>query len=61
MDSEQRKKAERILYALEKEAARSSLVEFFEEWGLSIEDWDDFKVVLMDTYNLDGSKFYIKP
>jgi len=60
VDSEMREKAQRILYALEKEAARSSLTEFFEGWGLSIEDWDDFKVKLVETYCLDGSKLYIK-
>ena len=60
MNQEQRLKAQGILYVLEKEASRSSLTEFFEVWGIDIEDWKDFKKTVVDHFQLDGTELYIK-
>ena len=60
MDEKQRAKAENILYILESEACRNNLAEFFDAWGTDVEDWKNFKKTLVDHFQLDGTKLYIK-
>ena len=60
MDEKQREVAQRILHLLEEEASRSNRAEFFAAGGIDIEDWKDFKKTLVDHFQLDGTKLYIK-
>lgn len=43
MTPEQQEKMQTMMYALTKNAARMSYVEFKEEWGITEEDYKDIK------------------
>lgn len=45
-----------LMYALIKEAAKSSFVEFLEVWELTEEDYNEIKTHLEETY---GIKMYV--
>lgn len=42
----------RLMYALTKLAARSSFVDFLEEWEISEEEYDEISTYLRDKYNV---------
>ena len=60
MNDKQREDFQRLMYALLKNAARSSFTEFLEGEGLTIEDYHSIKDALerSDLY-IDTSKFYL--
>ncbi|WP_232696147.1 hypothetical protein [Brevibacillus daliensis] len=41
-----------LMYALTKNAARNSFVDFLEEWDLTKDDYDDIKEHLIETYGI---------
>ncbi len=43
MNEELQKKMNTLMYALTKEAARSSFVEWLEEWGITEEEYEQIK------------------
>lgn len=46
----------RLMYALTKEAARSSFVDFLEGWDISEEEYEEIKAHLVEQY---GVKTYV--
>ena len=46
------------MYALVKNAARSSWEEFLEDWDLTDDDYQVFKDYLIQEFGLDPKKFY---
>jgi len=45
MGEEIQKKMQTIMYALTKNAARSSYVEFLEDWGITEDDYEQIKAI----------------
>lgn len=45
MNEDLQKKMQTIMYALTKNAARNSYLEFLDDWGISEEDYDEITKV----------------
>lgn len=50
------KTSETIAYAIQKECSRFSLVEWCEEWGFTLEQFERFLQVGIDGCNIEGEK-----
>ena len=53
MSEEIIEKADKLMYALIKEAARHSFVEFLEEWDLSEDDYEDIKSYITEKTGIE--------
>lgn len=42
-----------LMYALTKECARSSFVEFLEEWDITYEEYQEIKEYLKENYDVN--------
>ena len=60
MNDKQKADFQKLMYGLIKNAARSSFVEFLDEWGLTMDDYSSIKgAIELSDLDVDTSKFYL--
>jgi hypothetical protein len=52
------KTIEKLMYALVKNAARSSWSEFLEDWDIDEREYEKFKLAMVQHFGADPKKFY---